>query len=156
MAPSLLVRGSIALLVPWFIKGSRLLAARSASLIPAALLRPAALVAGWLAIVATAALGLGGRALARTGFRVTAVARLSLLALGAPRSCWWRRCGTARVPGRQPRIRYGTTPRSPVPMSSAWPTGGTARCRQSMRGQARQPGPIGSAASGCARSRPAA
>ena len=78
-------RTSLATLVPWFIAGFLLLlAARSAGLIPAPVLRPAATLAGLLTVVAMAALGLGVdiRALARAGLRVTAVVVLSLLALG--------------------------------------------------------------------------
>jgi hypothetical protein len=42
----------------------------------------------------------------------------------------------------QPRIRYGTTPRTSVPSSSAWFAGGSARWLHPSRSQARQPGLI--------------
>lgn len=71
-------------LVPWFILGFLGLAAlRSAGLIPAALLHPAAGAASLLTVVSMAALGLGTdlRVAARAGARVTAVVMLSLLCL---------------------------------------------------------------------------
>jgi len=73
-------------LVPWFIAGFlALVAARSAGLIPAAVIAPAGRVATWLTILSMAALGLGVdvRVVARAGARVTAVVTLSLIALGA-------------------------------------------------------------------------
>ncbi|MCQ8277459.1 putative sulfate exporter family transporter [Acetobacteraceae bacterium KSS8] len=72
-------------LVPWFILGFLGLAAlRSAGLVPAALLHPAAEAAGTLTVISMAALGLGTdlRVAARAGGRVTAVVTLSLLCLG--------------------------------------------------------------------------
>jgi hypothetical protein len=51
-------------------------------------------------------------------------------------------------------IRYGTSPLSAVPTSSSRPIGGSARWRQSTRSHARQPGPIGSAASPSSKSIP--
>jgi uncharacterized integral membrane protein (TIGR00698 family) len=73
-------------LLPWFIVGFLgLVAARSAGLIPPAVIGPAGHVATWLTIVSMAALGLGVdvRVVARAGARVTAVVTLSLIALGA-------------------------------------------------------------------------
>jgi uncharacterized integral membrane protein (TIGR00698 family) len=73
-------------LVPWFIVGFlALVAARSAGLIPAAVIAPTGRAATWLTIVSMAALGLGVdvRVVARAGARVTAVVTLSLIALGA-------------------------------------------------------------------------
>ncbi len=72
-------------LVPWFIVGFLCLAAlRSAGLMPAAALRPAAEAASLLTVVSMAALGLGTdlRVAAQAGGRVTAVVVLSLAALG--------------------------------------------------------------------------
>jgi uncharacterized integral membrane protein (TIGR00698 family) len=73
-------------LVPWFILGFlALVAARSAGLVPLALIKPAASAATALTILSMAALGLGVdvRVVAKAGLRVTAVVTLSLLALGA-------------------------------------------------------------------------
>ena len=72
-------------LVPWFILGFLgLAAARSAGLVPAAALRPAADLASLLTVISMAALGLGTdlRVAARAGVRVTGAVVLSLLALG--------------------------------------------------------------------------
>ncbi len=72
-------------LVPWFILGFLGLAAlRSAGLIPAAVLHPAADAASVLTVVSMAALGLGTdiRSAVRAGVPVTATVVLSLLALG--------------------------------------------------------------------------
>jgi uncharacterized integral membrane protein (TIGR00698 family) len=73
-------------LVPWFIVGFlALIAARSAGFVPHAALNPINRVAAFLTIVSMAALGLGVdvRTVARAGFRVTTVAALSLIVLGA-------------------------------------------------------------------------
>ena len=72
-------------LVPWFIIGFLLLAAlRSAGMVPAVALAPAAWVANLLTVVSMAALGLGTdlRVVARAGGRVTAAVTLSLVVLG--------------------------------------------------------------------------
>ena len=77
---------SLSTLLPWFILGFlALLAARSAGLVPMAMVHPIGTLAGWLTIVSMAALGLGVdvRALAGAGPRVTAVVTLSLLVLGS-------------------------------------------------------------------------
>jgi uncharacterized membrane protein YadS len=71
-------------LVPWFIIGFLLLAGLcSLGLIPGAAAKPLTQVAGYLTIVAMAALGLGVdvRILARVGGRVTAAVIGSLLVL---------------------------------------------------------------------------
>lgn len=71
-------------LVPWFIAGFLILAAaRSADLIPHALLAPTGHVATWLTIVSMAALGLGVdvRVVTQAGLRVAAVVTLSLVGL---------------------------------------------------------------------------
>ena len=73
-------------LLPWFIVGFLLLmAARSANLIPTALLQPANQTAGLLTVISMAALGLGVdvRTVAKAGPRVTAAVVLSILALAA-------------------------------------------------------------------------
>lgn len=73
-------------LVPWFILGFLALAIlRSAGLLPAISLQPAAFAANWLTVISMAALGLGTdlRAVARAGGRVTAAVTSSLLILGA-------------------------------------------------------------------------
>jgi uncharacterized integral membrane protein (TIGR00698 family) len=88
---SLLRRGSGAKpkfyeLVPWFIVGFlAVLGARSAGLIPAALLLPIKNTAAWLTTISMAALGLGVdvRVVARAGIRVTAAVTVSLLVLAA-------------------------------------------------------------------------
>jgi uncharacterized membrane protein YadS len=72
-------------LAPWFILGFlALVAARSAGLIPPAVVKPAGEAANALTILSMAALGLGVdvRVVAKAGPRVTAVVTLSLLALG--------------------------------------------------------------------------
>jgi len=72
-------------LVPWFIVGFLALAGlRSAGLLPAAFLGPAAVAANWLTVLAMSALGLATnlRSVARAGGRVTAAVTLSLLLLG--------------------------------------------------------------------------
>lgn len=72
-------------LVPWFIVGFLVTAAcRSAGLVPAWALGPAASVAGVLTVISMAALGLGVdvRVVAKAGPRVTATVTLSLAALG--------------------------------------------------------------------------
>ena len=72
-------------LVPWFIAGFLALAAlRSANLVPAAALVPAATAANLLTIVSMAALGLGTdlKVVARAGARVIAAVTLSLVFLG--------------------------------------------------------------------------
>lgn len=72
-------------MVPWFILGFIALGMlRSAGLIPAELAAHASTVAGFLTVLAMAALGLGVdiRSVARAGFRVTATVVLSLLSLG--------------------------------------------------------------------------
>ena len=77
---------SLSTLLPWFILGFlALLAARSAGLVPMAMVHMIGTLAGWLTIVSMAALGLGVdvRALAGAGPRVTAVVTLSLLVLGS-------------------------------------------------------------------------
>ncbi|MCJ2184588.1 putative sulfate exporter family transporter [Novosphingobium sp. 1949] len=79
-------RVDLAHVVPWFIVGFlTLLACRSSGLLPAAALAPVGKVATLFTIVSMAALGLGVDlgALAKAGGRVTAVAVLSLLGLGA-------------------------------------------------------------------------
>lgn len=71
-------------LVPWFIVGFLVLvAARSADLIPPAMLAPTGRAASWLTIVSMAALGLGVdvRVVTKAGPRVTAVVTLSLVGL---------------------------------------------------------------------------
>jgi len=71
-------------MVPWFIVGFLLLAsARSAGLLPHAMLPPMAGIAGLLTILSMAALGLGVdmRVVARAGARVTGAVSLSLLLL---------------------------------------------------------------------------
>ena len=71
-------------LIPWFIIGFVALAAlRSADLLPAAALPPAATAATWLTIISMAALGLSTdlRVVAKAGGPVTAAVTLSLLAL---------------------------------------------------------------------------
>jgi uncharacterized integral membrane protein (TIGR00698 family) len=76
---------SVHQLAPWFIIGFLVLAAaRSAGAIPAAWIRPSATLSTWLTIVSMAALGLGVdlRVIGAAGPRVTAVATLSLGALG--------------------------------------------------------------------------
>ena len=78
-------RPALGQLVPWFILAFLgLAAARSAGLVPAAVLAPAAGAATWLAILAMAALGLSTdlRAVAQAGARVAGAAAMSLLALG--------------------------------------------------------------------------
>lgn len=80
-------RAQIALhhLVPWFIIGFLLIAAaRSAGVIPAAVLAPTALLANGLTTVSMAALGLGVdiRVVAQAGVRVTSAVTLSLIVLG--------------------------------------------------------------------------
>ncbi len=73
-------------LVPWFIVGFLgLAAARSAGLVPAMALAPAATAANLLTVLSMAALGLGTdlKVVARAGGRVTAAVTLSLLVLGA-------------------------------------------------------------------------
>ena len=73
-------------LVPWFIIGFLVvLGARSAGLIPAALLLPVKNIAAWLTTISMAALGLGVdvRVVARAGIRVTAAVTVSLLVLAA-------------------------------------------------------------------------
>jgi uncharacterized integral membrane protein (TIGR00698 family) len=72
-------------LAPWFIIGFLLLvAAKSAGLLPEALVDPVSRIASGLTLASMAALGLGvdARTVARAGFRVSAVVTLSLLALG--------------------------------------------------------------------------
>ncbi len=76
---------SLGQLLPWFILGFlAMVAARSANLIPGALLGPLSGISNWLTIVSMAALGLGVdvRSVARAGPRVTAVVSLSLVVLG--------------------------------------------------------------------------
>jgi uncharacterized integral membrane protein (TIGR00698 family) len=71
--------------VPWFIIGFLVvLGARSAGLIPLALLHPITRVAAVLTTIAMAALGLGVdvRVVARTGPRVTLAVTISLIVLG--------------------------------------------------------------------------
>ena len=73
-------------LVPWFIAGFLVLAAlRSAGLVPAPLVDVLAIVSGLLTVVAMAALGLSvdARVLRAAGGRVTLVAVISLVLLGA-------------------------------------------------------------------------
>jgi uncharacterized integral membrane protein (TIGR00698 family) len=73
-------------LVPWFIAGFLIvLGARSAELIPAALLRPTSMLAKLLTTISMAALGLGVdvRVVARAGLRVTAAVTISFAVLGA-------------------------------------------------------------------------
>jgi uncharacterized integral membrane protein (TIGR00698 family) len=70
--------------LPWFIVGFlALMAARSAGVIPTALLQPANEVANLLTVVSMAALGLGVdvRTVVRAGARVTAAVVLSIVAL---------------------------------------------------------------------------
>ncbi len=72
-------------LVPWFIVGFLTLAAlRSANLVPAVALAPAATAANLLTIISMAALGLGTdlKVVARSGARVIAAVTLSLVFLG--------------------------------------------------------------------------
>ena len=71
--------------MPWFIVGFlALIAARSANIVPVALLRPASQLAWWLTVISMAALGLGVdvRVVAKAGLRVTSVVVLSLTVLG--------------------------------------------------------------------------
>jgi uncharacterized membrane protein YadS len=71
-------------MVPWFIAGFLLLAGlRAAGVLPAGAVGPARLVAGWLTILAMAALGLGVdlRAVARAGRAVSLTVTGSLLVL---------------------------------------------------------------------------
>lgn len=72
-------------LMPWFIIGFlAMMALRSASLIPQALLAPMATVSTALTVLSMAALGLGVdvRTVARAGVKVTTAVTLSLAALG--------------------------------------------------------------------------
>lgn len=76
---------SLTRVVPWFILGFlALMGLRSADLVPAAALAPAADMAGLLTVLSMAALGLGVdvRVVAQAGARVTAAVCLSLVALG--------------------------------------------------------------------------
>ena len=77
-------RPPLRMLVPWFIVGFiALAAARSAGLIPKAMLAPMASTATWLTVLSMSALGLGVdlRTVARAGRSVTAAVSLSLTVL---------------------------------------------------------------------------
>lgn len=81
-------------MLPWFILGFIALSMlRSAGFIPASMADHASTVAGFLTVLAMAALGLGVdiRSVARAGLRVTATVVLSLLSLGVISllAMWW-------------------------------------------------------------------